>query len=299
MALGKALAEERGDVVYPGHPGTARGSSRAPRRRVAAGRRGAAPGRDHAGQGFVTGQPRSRPGSTHRVRGFVLTGRRSQSTADSRAILDHHWTRINGLVEGYPSGPWMRASPRAGFGPLTSPSGHASLAHSHSPPGISLRTAGAGRDRTTALRESVHTLGLGPPHISASVRVLGLTLLEKWQDTSPSAGFSLSQSGRRRDGPSSTRSGSGRALFSMDDLSDYNQSERAVLTLGRTHLECQMEGVATAMHNLDPALVRAAIDGATLLGRADMASMLDMALRLRPAPRPGLRCHRVDREHRG
>jgi hypothetical protein len=34
----------------------------------------------------------------YRVRGFVLTGRRSQSTTDSLAVLEKHWTRIETLV---------------------------------------------------------------------------------------------------------------------------------------------------------------------------------------------------------
>ena len=43
----------------------------------------------------------------HRVRGFVLTGRKSQTTADSRAILDRHWSKIEALVDGEPDAPWM------------------------------------------------------------------------------------------------------------------------------------------------------------------------------------------------
>ena len=43
----------------------------------------------------------------HRVRGFVLTGRRSQTTVDSRAILDRHWSKIEALVYDEPDGPWM------------------------------------------------------------------------------------------------------------------------------------------------------------------------------------------------
>lgn len=45
----------------------------------------------------------------HRVRGFVLTGRRSQSTTDSLAILDRHWARIESIGESEPEGPWMYA----------------------------------------------------------------------------------------------------------------------------------------------------------------------------------------------
>jgi hypothetical protein len=45
----------------------------------------------------------------HRVRGFVLTGRASQTTADSKAILRRHWSSIELLIEREPDGPWMRS----------------------------------------------------------------------------------------------------------------------------------------------------------------------------------------------
>ncbi len=45
----------------------------------------------------------------HGVRGFVLTGKKSQTTADSQAILDRHWPTIEAAVEGEPDGPWMRS----------------------------------------------------------------------------------------------------------------------------------------------------------------------------------------------
>jgi hypothetical protein len=45
----------------------------------------------------------------HRVRGFVLTGKKSQTTSDSREILDRHWSAIESLVDGEPDGPWMRS----------------------------------------------------------------------------------------------------------------------------------------------------------------------------------------------
>lgn len=45
----------------------------------------------------------------NRVRGFVLTGRKSQTTADSRAILERHWLAIEQTVDREPDGPWMRA----------------------------------------------------------------------------------------------------------------------------------------------------------------------------------------------
>ena len=50
----------------------------------------------------------------HRVRGFVLTGKRSQTTFDSKRILDLHWDRIDALVTAEPDGPWMRAVTESG-----------------------------------------------------------------------------------------------------------------------------------------------------------------------------------------
>lgn len=43
------------------------------------------------------------------MRGFVLTGRRSQSTADSLELLEHQWTSIVGICDAEPDGPWMYA----------------------------------------------------------------------------------------------------------------------------------------------------------------------------------------------
>lgn len=45
----------------------------------------------------------------HRVRGFVLTGRKSQRTIDSLALLERSWSRITDLVDSRPEGPWMYA----------------------------------------------------------------------------------------------------------------------------------------------------------------------------------------------
>jgi hypothetical protein len=54
----------------------------------------------------------------HRVRGFVLTGRRSQSTADSLAILTLHWRAIEHLAAGRPEGPWIYAVTQSGLRPI-------------------------------------------------------------------------------------------------------------------------------------------------------------------------------------
>ncbi len=39
----------------------------------------------------------------------MLTGRASQTTADSKAILRRHWSSIELLIEREPDGPWMRS----------------------------------------------------------------------------------------------------------------------------------------------------------------------------------------------
>ena len=43
----------------------------------------------------------------HRIRGFVLTGKGSQSTDGSLAVLGKHWNRISELVDADVPGPWM------------------------------------------------------------------------------------------------------------------------------------------------------------------------------------------------
>ncbi len=55
----------------------------------------------------------------HSVRGFVLTGRRSQSTLDSLAILQHHWPHIEQIITAEPEGPWMYAVTAAALRPIT------------------------------------------------------------------------------------------------------------------------------------------------------------------------------------
>lgn len=109
LALGKALAAAHGDVVYPGHPDL----PEVPRQtdddvwlEVIGRRQLVVITRDK--------KIRYRPVEkqawvTHRVRGFVLTGRGSQATADSLAILQTHWTSIDEIVVANPQGPWMFA----------------------------------------------------------------------------------------------------------------------------------------------------------------------------------------------
>jgi hypothetical protein len=49
------------------------------------------------------------------VRGFVLTGKGSQSTADSQAVLRRHWRTIRLIVDAELDGPWMRAVTNQGL----------------------------------------------------------------------------------------------------------------------------------------------------------------------------------------
>lgn len=51
----------------------------------------------------------------HGVRGFVLTGKRSQTTTDSLAILGAQWSRIESIVLAEPKGPWMRSVTSSGI----------------------------------------------------------------------------------------------------------------------------------------------------------------------------------------
>jgi hypothetical protein len=107
LALGKALAEIHRDVVYPGHPdlpSVPRGSLDDEWLPII--------GQDRLV--VITRDRRIRYRLVerqmwigHRVRGFVLTGRRSQSTLESLAVLADHWSDIEALVDARPDGPWM------------------------------------------------------------------------------------------------------------------------------------------------------------------------------------------------
>jgi PIN like domain len=110
LGLARALeAEHPGLIVYPGHPGlptVPRGTldddwlpQIGERRLVVITRDAKIRRRNVEKQLWLA----------HSVRGFVLTGRTSQSTAASLALLAQHWNRINALVERRPDGAWMFA----------------------------------------------------------------------------------------------------------------------------------------------------------------------------------------------
>lgn len=115
LALGKALAAEYDDVVFPGHPELPEVPRQTPDDDWL-------PVIGDRGLVVITRDQRIRYRPVekqawvrHRVRGFVLTGRSSQSTADSKAILAMHWPTITALVLSELNGPWMRAVTAGGL----------------------------------------------------------------------------------------------------------------------------------------------------------------------------------------
>lgn len=109
LALGKALADRHGDVLYPGHsdlPEVPRGTLDDDWLPAIGTRALVVLTRDQR----IRYRPvEKRMWVMHGVRGFVLTGHRSQSTAISLAVLDRHWSRIGALVASRLAGPWMYA----------------------------------------------------------------------------------------------------------------------------------------------------------------------------------------------
>ncbi len=115
LKLAKALAEMHEGIVYPGHedlPQVHRGTQ------------------DDAwlpvigslGLVVITrdARIRYRPMEKarwidHRVRGFVLTGRTSQSTEQSLALLTRWWTPIGEVTIQRPIGPWMYSITNSGI----------------------------------------------------------------------------------------------------------------------------------------------------------------------------------------
>lgn len=107
LKLAKALAEMHEGIVYPGHHDLPR---------VPRGTKDDAWLPEIGSLGLVVitrdARIRYRPVEKsrwidHRVRGFVLTGRTSQSTDQSLAVLTRWWTLIGEVTAERPTGPWM------------------------------------------------------------------------------------------------------------------------------------------------------------------------------------------------
>lgn len=115
IGLARALDDHYGGVVHPGHPNlpeVPRGTNDDEWLEVV-GRLGlVVVSRD--------GRIRYRPVEKslwvrYRIRGFVLTGKGSQSTEESLAILTKHWSKISDLVDAGRLGPWMYSVTRSGL----------------------------------------------------------------------------------------------------------------------------------------------------------------------------------------
>ena len=115
LALGRALGERRVDVVFPGHPGL----PEVPRQTldddwlaVVGEKKLVVITRDKR----IRYRPvEKRRWVEHAVRGFVLTGRTSQTTAESLRVLEMHWTGIEHVLASRTEGPWMFAVTSAGL----------------------------------------------------------------------------------------------------------------------------------------------------------------------------------------
>jgi hypothetical protein len=109
LALGKMLSASYGDVVFPGHaalPEVPRGSFDDDWLPVIGRRSLVVITRDKR----IRYRPvEKRAWVQHRVRGFVLTGRTSQTTTNSFAVLARHWPHIERLTAERPQGSWMYA----------------------------------------------------------------------------------------------------------------------------------------------------------------------------------------------
>ncbi|HUP74908.1 MAG TPA: hypothetical protein VM282_17825 [Acidimicrobiales bacterium] len=119
LALGKALREIHNNVVYPGHvdlPEIPRGALDDDWLPVVASFHLVVITRDQR----IRYRPvEKRLWMEHKVRGFVLTGRRSQSTLDSLAVLEQHWAHIEQIINAEPDGPWMYAVTARSLRPIT------------------------------------------------------------------------------------------------------------------------------------------------------------------------------------
>ena len=118
LALGKFLSQRHGDVVFPGHddlPAVPRGCPDDEWLPVVGAHRLVVITRD---QRIRYRTVEKQMWVLHRVRGFVLTGRRSQTTADSLAVLEQHWAELGRIESDRPEGPWMYAVTQASVRPI-------------------------------------------------------------------------------------------------------------------------------------------------------------------------------------
>jgi len=115
LALGRVLSQRHGDVVFPGHddlPAVLRGCPDDEWLPVVGAHRLVVITRD---QRIRYRTVEKRMWVLHRVRGFVLTGRRSQTTADSLAILEEHWAELGASSQTGQRGRGCTPSPERAF----------------------------------------------------------------------------------------------------------------------------------------------------------------------------------------
>ncbi len=113
--LGKLLASQHDNVVYPGHsdlPEVPRGALDDEWLPIIGRLELVVITRDQKMR-YRSGE--KRVWVNHKVRGFVLTGRKSQSMANSTGIIEQHWNVMNDLAEREREGPWMRVVTAAGL----------------------------------------------------------------------------------------------------------------------------------------------------------------------------------------
>ncbi len=115
LALGKALAARHDGVLFPGHPdlpAVPRGSHDDEWLPVIGARRLVVITRDQR----IRYRPiEKKMWVDHDVCGFVLTGRRSQSTVASLALLEAHWSQLQRIARSPRRGPWMYAVTKSGL----------------------------------------------------------------------------------------------------------------------------------------------------------------------------------------
>jgi PIN like domain len=118
LALGRMLAKQHDDVVYPGHPALLEVPLETPDVEWL----------DVVGRldlAVITRDKKIRSRPVERrvlagagVRGFVLTGSGDMNTAEMMALVERHWAAMEGELVARPDGPWLVAVTAAGLRPL-------------------------------------------------------------------------------------------------------------------------------------------------------------------------------------